>query len=96
MKRIPIVLSCWMLVVAVVGCGAASNHAAKSDAAVPSADRVVVMISLDGLAGYYLDDPKAEMPTLRELAAKGARASGMRPSTPSGTSLSAFISASWK
>jgi hypothetical protein len=25
-------------------------------------DRIVVMISVDGLAQYYLDDPKAEMP----------------------------------
>jgi predicted AlkP superfamily pyrophosphatase or phosphodiesterase len=73
-----------MFVVAVVGCGATSNRAATPDAK-PAADRIVVMISLDGLAGYYLDDPNAQMPTLRELAAKGARASGMRASTPSVT-----------
>lgn len=53
-------------------------------AAAPS-DRVVVMISLDGLAGYYMDDPKAEMPTLRLLAKEGARASGMKASTPTVT-----------
>ena len=47
--------------------------------------RVVVMISVDGLAGYYLDDPKAEMPTIRALAAAGARASGMKVTTPSVT-----------
>ena len=52
----------------------------------PAGDRpVVVMISLDGLAGYYLDDPKAEVPTLRALAAEGARASSMRASTPTVT-----------
>ena len=48
-------------------------------------DRVVVMISVDGLAGYYLDDPKAEMPAIRALAAAGARASSMKASTPTVT-----------
>lgn len=48
-------------------------------------DRVVVMISVDGLAGYYLDDPKAEMPNIRALAAGGARAKGMKASNPSVT-----------
>jgi predicted AlkP superfamily pyrophosphatase or phosphodiesterase len=35
-------------------------------------ENIVVMISIDGLAGFYLDDPKAEMPALRKLAAEGA------------------------
>ena len=35
-------------------------------------NRVVVLVSLDGLASFYLDDPKAEMPTLRALAREGA------------------------
>ena len=48
-------------------------------------DRIVVMISLDGLAGYYLDDPKAEMPTLRKLFAEGARAASMKAVTPTVT-----------
>jgi predicted AlkP superfamily pyrophosphatase or phosphodiesterase len=43
------------------------------------------MISLDGLAGYYIDDPKADMTTLKELAAAGARSSGMRVVAPSVT-----------
>lgn len=52
----------------------------------PAADsHVVVMISVDGLAAYYLDDPKADMPTLRKLAAEGARASAMKASTPTVT-----------
>ena len=51
----------------------------------PSADRIVVMISIDGLGAYYLDDAKAEMPTLRKLAAEGARATMMKPSTPTVT-----------
>src|SRR3954454_7660014 len=51
----------------------------------PDSDRIVVMISVDGLAGYYLDDPKAEMPTIRALAAAGARATMMKASTPTVT-----------
>jgi predicted AlkP superfamily pyrophosphatase or phosphodiesterase len=74
-----------VIVVANAGCGAKAGRPANADAKAPSAQRVVVMISLDGLGAYYLDDPKAEIPTLRELAAKGACASGMRPSTPSVT-----------
>lgn len=58
---------------------------ASAPAAAVAGDRIVVMISLDGLAGYYLDDPRAEMPTLRALAAAGARAGGMKTSTPSVT-----------
>jgi predicted AlkP superfamily pyrophosphatase or phosphodiesterase len=56
-------------------------------AAAPAAesDRIVVLMSVDGLAGYYLDDPAAEMPTLRKLAAEGARASSMRASDPTVT-----------
>ncbi len=48
-------------------------------------DRVVVMISVDGLAADYLDDPKVEMPTLRRLAAEGARAASMKAVTPTVT-----------
>jgi predicted AlkP superfamily pyrophosphatase or phosphodiesterase len=43
------------------------------------------MISVDGLAGFYLDEPKAEMPTLRALAAQGASSGRMRASTPTVT-----------
>lgn len=45
-------------------------------------DRIVVMVSIDGLAGFYLDDPQAEMPTLREMAKQGVRAIAMKASTP--------------
>ena len=31
-------------------------------------DRIVVLISVDGLAHYYMDDPKAELTTIRQLA----------------------------
>jgi predicted AlkP superfamily pyrophosphatase or phosphodiesterase len=45
----------------------------------------VVLISVDGLAHYYFDDPSADMPTLRQLAAEGARARRMKVSLPSVT-----------
>ena len=51
----------------------------------PASDRIVVLISVDGLAHYYFDDPKAEMPTIRQLAAEGARAEKMKCSMPTVT-----------
>lgn len=48
-------------------------------------DRNVILISVDGLAHYYFDDPKASMPTIRELAAEGARAKRMKTSMPTVT-----------
>lgn len=53
--------------------------------AVRPQDRVVVLISVDGLAGFYFDDPKAEMPNLHAMAREGVHASGMRASVPSVT-----------
>jgi len=47
--------------------------------------RHVVLVSVDGLAASYLDDPRAEMPTLRKLAKGGAVARGMITSFPSVT-----------
>lgn len=47
--------------------------------------RIFVLISLDGLAGFYFDDLQAPMPTLRQLAREGAFSGQMRPSTPSVT-----------
>lgn len=50
------------------------------------ADRHVVIISIDGLASYLLDDPKAPIPNLRRLAKEGAiAAGGMKVSNPSVT-----------
>jgi predicted AlkP superfamily pyrophosphatase or phosphodiesterase len=51
----------------------------------PRSDRCVVLISVDGLAGFYLDDPKADIPTIRRLAAEGARADGLECSFPTVT-----------
>jgi len=51
--------------------------AAQAAQAAPQHDRCVVLVSIDGLANFYLDDPKADMPTIRRLAREGARAKGM-------------------
>lgn len=55
--------------------------------ALVSAEEVkhVVLISVDGLAASYLDDPKAELPTLRMLMKQGTRAEGMITTFPSVT-----------
>lgn len=50
-----------------------------------TADRYVVLISVDGLAHYYFDDPKAPMPTIRRLASEGVRARSMKTSLPTNT-----------
>lgn len=49
-------------------------------------DRHVILVSLDGLAAYLLDDPNASLPTLRKLAKEGAVVQGgMKVSNPSVT-----------
>src|SRR5687768_1390291 len=51
-----------------------------------AADRHVVVISIDGLPAYLLDDPRASLPVLRGLIARGAVArAGMGVSNPSVT-----------
>jgi predicted AlkP superfamily pyrophosphatase or phosphodiesterase len=49
-------------------------------------DRHVVVVSIDGLAAYLLEDPKAPIPTIRQLARDGSFAErGMTVSNPSVT-----------
>lgn len=48
-------------------------------------ERLVILISVDGLADCYFDDPKADMPTIRALAAEGVRAKRMECSYPTVT-----------
>jgi predicted AlkP superfamily pyrophosphatase or phosphodiesterase len=55
------------------------------EAADGPAAKHVVLVSIDGLAASYLDDPRAELPTLRKLAKNGAVAKGMITSFPSVT-----------
>jgi predicted AlkP superfamily pyrophosphatase or phosphodiesterase len=45
----------------------------------------VVIITLDGFAGWALDDPHLPVPTLRRLAEQGVVAKGMRPVNPTVT-----------
>lgn len=52
--------------------------------AAADSSNIVVMVSVDGLAAYYFDDPKAEMPNIHALAA-GARAKAMKAVTPTVT-----------
>jgi len=52
-------------------------------AAAASTNHHVILITIDGLAAYYLTDPKAPIPTLRTLMAEGASAEGMRVANPS-------------
>lgn len=44
-----------------------------------------ILISIDGLAGFYWDDPRARMPNLRALAERGALARRMETIFPSTT-----------
>ena len=85
-RRMRLRAHCWLLLtIAVLALRA---PVAQAEPAAPNAlnlDRIVVMISVDGLAAYYLDDPKTEMPTIRALAAAGARATMMKASTPTVT-----------
>ena len=47
--------------------------------------RHVVLISLDGFPSWALDDPQLPLPTLRQLASRGALAATMRPVNPTVT-----------
>lgn len=59
--------------------------AGAAHAADTPATKHVVLVSVDGLAASYLNDPRAEMPTLRKLAKSGAVAKGMITTFPSVT-----------
>lgn len=48
-------------------------------------DRHVVVICVDGLPAYLLDDPNVPMPAIRGLARNGVQAKGMVPANPSVT-----------
>jgi predicted AlkP superfamily pyrophosphatase or phosphodiesterase len=64
---------------------AASGFDAQAPRTRPGSNHVVV-ISLDGFAGWAFDDPYLPVPTLRRLAAAGAvAAKGMRPVDPTVT-----------
>ena len=81
MKNHPIAI-CFLSLIIFVAC-----RCETASAATPTfdPDRIVVLMSVDGLANFYMDDPAAEMPTIRKLAAEGAKAASMRASDPTVT-----------
>jgi len=66
-----------LLSLVILICGAASALAADNSR--------VIIISMDGLPAYLLNDPNAVLPNVRALAAKGVVAEGMTVSNPSVT-----------
>jgi predicted AlkP superfamily pyrophosphatase or phosphodiesterase len=62
--------------------GLFTGHAIAADA---SRAPIVILVSIDGLAAYNFDDPLADVPTLRWMAANGARAESMQTVFPSVT-----------
>ncbi|WP_417733260.1 alkaline phosphatase family protein [Rosistilla oblonga] len=73
-----------LLCVAAVAAAACCFSALSAHAAGPT--KHVVVVSLDGLAAYLVDDPKVPLPTIRRLAREGSIvAGGMIPSNPSVT-----------
>ncbi|MBI4607190.1 MAG: alkaline phosphatase family protein [Planctomycetes bacterium] len=62
---------------------AAAGLAAAGCASPGPSSRHVVVVSIDGFASFYLDDPRADLPNLRRLAREGAHARRMEVSFPS-------------
>ena len=50
-------------------------------AALGSTNHHVLLVTIDGLAAFYLDNPMAPLPTLRKLAREGSTARGMKVSS---------------
>jgi predicted AlkP superfamily pyrophosphatase or phosphodiesterase len=75
----------WLLAVLTATAFAMPSAAQPGPAAEPHRDRCVILISVDGLANFYLDDRQAEMPTLRRMAREGARTDGLLCSFPTVT-----------
>jgi len=72
------------VLVAVVGI-LAIWHVPAQTPVVAAKDRVVVLISLDGIPGFVFEDPRLPVPTLRRLAREGAAARRLRPPNPAQT-----------
>ena len=72
-----------ILILALIVC---FSYGASAQEPATNSDKHVIVVSLDGLAAYLVDDPKASLPTVRKLATEGAIASGgMKVSNPSVT-----------
>lgn len=52
---------------------------------VARAEHHVILITIDGLAAFMLDDPLSPIPTIRRMAKEGTAAEGMRVSNPAVT-----------
>jgi len=74
----------WLVCAYVLVAAATSRFEAQAPQTRAGTNHVVV-ISLDGFAGWALDDPYLPVPTLRRLAAAGAVAKGLRPVDPTVT-----------
>jgi predicted AlkP superfamily pyrophosphatase or phosphodiesterase len=75
---LPFVLACVWL--------AAPQGIGQERPGTAGSERTVILVSIDGFAHFYLDDPKAPVPTLRRLAREGAVAErGMECSFPTVT-----------
>ncbi len=72
-----------ILVSGIVLVGLNCDH--RSYSAEPSLERHVIILSIDGLAASYLNDPRAKLPNLRKLMKTGAYAEGMETVFPSVT-----------
>ena len=69
-----------LLVLAVLGALHVGVRAAD-----PARAPIVILVSVDGLAAYNFDDPAVDIPTIRWMAANGARAKSMETVFPSVT-----------
>lgn len=74
-----------LLVTAALSTAAVGLGALPRPSEAQRSGRHVVMISLDGFAADYLNDPRLPLPNIRGLAAEGAHARRMTVSTPSVT-----------
>jgi predicted AlkP superfamily pyrophosphatase or phosphodiesterase len=79
-------LNCLVCVVLATTLSFASQLTAQDASGSKGNDHHVIVVSLDGLAAFLVDDPKASLPTIRKLAREGAIADGgMKVSNPSVT-----------
>ncbi len=56
-----------------------------AEAAPKNTNHHVILITIDGAAAFYFNDPKAPIPNLRKLAVEGVVAEGMKVSNPAVT-----------
>ncbi len=74
----------WILLACGIVC--AGSYLLVSPSRAAEKEQHVVLVSLDGLAAYLVDDPNVPLPTIRKLAREGAIVEGgMTVSNPSVT-----------